>query len=73
MCPPPLQHVARNVAEVESTSATLRATNYVVLLVRASQLRAISFMGGHTLQQNCQQYCMQCCTVYVCTVSLYDT
>ena len=41
MCPP-LQHVARNVAEVES----LRATNYVVL-ARTSQLRAISFMGGH--------------------------
>jgi len=53
-----------DVAEVESspTSATLRATNYVVL-ARASQLRAISFMGEHTLQQNCQQYCTQCCTV----------
>jgi len=63
MCPP-LQHVARNVAEVElsATSATLRATNYIVL-AHASQLQAISFMGGHTLQQNCWQCCTQCCTV----------
>jgi len=46
--------------------------NYVVL-ARASQLQAISFMGGHdghtlALQQNCQQYYAHCCTVCPCNV-----